>query len=114
MLENEVEPRPGAAFPLDLAVLELDKRLAASGITTAYAGISFWEIERRERQRSAGHARQLVAAIHALRDSLLVDLYVHARYEVTIPRVAPMLIELLEQRQIHLLSLMDHTPMRMT
>src|SRR5262245_17345315 len=110
MLENEAEPRPGADFPLDLAVLELDKRLAASGITTAYAGISFWETVQREKQRSAERARQLVAAIHALRDSLLVDLYVHARYEVTTPTVASTLIELLEQRQIHLLSLMDHTP----
>src|ERR1700752_4923856 len=37
MLEAEVEPRPGASFPIDMAVLELDKRLAANGITTAYA-----------------------------------------------------------------------------
>jgi alpha-D-ribose 1-methylphosphonate 5-triphosphate diphosphatase len=110
MLETEVEPRPGASFPMDLAVLELDKRLAASGITTAYAGISFWETVRREKQRSAERARQMVAAIHALRDSLLIDLYVHARYEVTTPSVMPVLIDLLEQRQIHLLSLMDHTP----
>ncbi|MEO7911686.1 MAG: alpha-D-ribose 1-methylphosphonate 5-triphosphate diphosphatase, partial [Roseiflexaceae bacterium] len=36
MLEGEVEPRPGASFPIELAVLELDKRLAGSGITTAY------------------------------------------------------------------------------
>src|SRR5690349_20600027 len=53
MIEAEVEPRPGAAFPIDMAVLELDKRLAMSGITTAYAAISFWETVRREKQRSA-------------------------------------------------------------
>jgi alpha-D-ribose 1-methylphosphonate 5-triphosphate diphosphatase len=102
MLEGEVEPRPGALFPIDMAVLELDKRLAISGITTAYAAISFWD--------SAERAQQMVAAIHALRDTLLVDLYVHARYEVTTPTVAPALVALLEQQQVHLLSLMDHTP----
>jgi len=110
MLEGEVEPRPGASFPIELAVLELDKRLAGSGITTAYAGISFWETVRREKKRSAERACAMVAAIHALRDSLLIDMFVHARYEVTTPSVAPALVELLKQGQIHLLSLMDHTP----
>jgi len=110
MLEGEVEPRPGASFPIELAVLELDKRLAGSGITTAYAGISFWETVRREKKRSAERACAMVAAIHALRDSLLIDMLVHARYEVTTPSVAPAMIELLERGQVHLLSLMDHTP----
>lgn len=110
MLEGEVEPRPGANFPIELAVLELDKRLAGSGITTAYAGISFWETVRREKKRSAERACAMVAAIHAQRDSLLIDMFVHARYEVTTPSVAPALIELLEGGQVHLLSLMDHTP----
>jgi alpha-D-ribose 1-methylphosphonate 5-triphosphate diphosphatase len=110
MLEGEAEPRPGADFPIDMAILELDKRLAASGITTAYAAISFWETVRRGKQRSAERACQMVEAIHAHRDALLVDLLVHARYEVTMPAVAPPLIELLSQGGIHLLSLMDHTP----
>ena len=110
MLEGEVEPRPGADFPIDLGVLELDKRLAGSGITTAYAGISFWETVRREKKRSAERACAMVAAIHALRESLLIDMFVHARYEVTTPSVVPALTDLLDQGQIHLLSLMDHTP----
>jgi alpha-D-ribose 1-methylphosphonate 5-triphosphate diphosphatase len=110
MLEGEAEPRPGADFPLDMAIIELDKRLAANGITTAYAAISFWETVRRGKQRSAERACQMVEAIHAQHDLLLVDLLVHARYEVTMPAVAPPLIELLSQGEIHLLSLMDHTP----
>jgi alpha-D-ribose 1-methylphosphonate 5-triphosphate diphosphatase len=110
MLENEAEPRPGADFPIDMAILELDKRLAANGITTAYASISFWETTRREKQRTAQRACLMVEAVHTLRDTLLVDLLVHARYEVTTPAVAPALLGLLEQRQIDLLSLMDHTP----
>jgi alpha-D-ribose 1-methylphosphonate 5-triphosphate diphosphatase len=110
MLEFEVEPRPGAAFPIDMAIFELDKRLAATGITTAYAALSFWEIEPGEKRRSIQRAQQLVQAIHAQRHELLVDLRVHARYEVTTPVVASTLARLLQDGQIHMLSLMDHTP----
>ncbi|MEI6180961.1 MAG: alpha-D-ribose 1-methylphosphonate 5-triphosphate diphosphatase [Chloroflexales bacterium] len=112
MLESEVEPRPGVQFPLDLAVLELDKRLAACGITTAYAALSFWDgvSGRSTNHRSGEHARRMATAVHMLRDDLLVDLRVHARYEVTTPAVAPALAELLDRKLIHLFSLMDHTP----
>jgi alpha-D-ribose 1-methylphosphonate 5-triphosphate diphosphatase len=110
MLESEAEPRPGVHFPLDLAVFELDKRLAANGVTTAYAAISFWETVRRERERSVDRAREMADAIVALRAELLVDLFVHARYEITTPSVAPAVVDLLEQGHVQLLSLMDHTP----
>ena len=110
MIEHEIEPRPGARFPLDMAIYELDKRMAACGVTTAYAAISFWGEETDEALRSGAHAHALATAINRLRDSLLVDLFVHARYEVPTPSVAPALFALLEARHIHLLSLMDHTP----
>ncbi|MBC8162561.1 MAG: alpha-D-ribose 1-methylphosphonate 5-triphosphate diphosphatase [Roseiflexaceae bacterium] len=110
MIEHEIEPRPGARFPLDMAIHELDKRMAACGVTTAYAAISFWGEEADEALSSGAHAHALVTAINSLRGSLLVDLFVHARYEVPTPSVAPALFALLEARQIQLLSLMDHTP----
>lgn len=40
MIERELEPRPGTRFDHDLALFELDKRLASCGVTTAYAFIS--------------------------------------------------------------------------
>ncbi|MBC8077049.1 MAG: alpha-D-ribose 1-methylphosphonate 5-triphosphate diphosphatase [Chloroflexales bacterium] len=110
MIEHEIEPRPGARFPLDLAVHELDKRLAGCGVTTAYAAISFWGENDDDALRSATRGGELAAAINALRPTLLVDMFVHARYEVPTPSVAPGLAALLEARHIHLLSLMDHTP----
>jgi alpha-D-ribose 1-methylphosphonate 5-triphosphate diphosphatase len=110
MFEIEAEPRPGAHFPLDMALFELDKRLAANGVTTAYAAISFWETARRGQTRSGERAAHMVHTINALRDQLQIDLRVHARYEVTTPQVAPLLRELLDAQQVQLLSLMDHTP----
>lgn len=110
MIEHEMEPRPGADFPLDMAIFELDKRLASCGVTTAYAAISFWETVRRERQRSGERSGRIARGIAALRPQLLLDHRVHARYEVTTPAVAPELRALLADRQIDMLSLMDHTP----
>lgn len=110
MLEREVEPRPGANFPLDMAVHELDKRLAAAGVTTAYAALSFWDHDNQDTVRGQELVYKLVHAIHALRDGLLTDLRVHARLEVSTPQVLPALGELLEAGKIELLSLMDHTP----
>lgn len=110
MLEREVEPRPGAHFPLDMAVYELDKRLAAAGVTTAYAALSFWDHDNQDTVRGQELVRKLVHEIHRMRDGLLVDLRVHARLEVSTPQVAPALGELIEAGKVELLSLMDHTP----
>ncbi|MDY7079962.1 MAG: alpha-D-ribose 1-methylphosphonate 5-triphosphate diphosphatase [Chloroflexota bacterium] len=110
MLEREIAPRPNVRFPTDVAVLELDKRLVSNGVTTAYAAVGFYGSEIRKKIRSEDRAREIVAAVHALRHTLLVSLYIHARYEVTTPSIAPTLAELLSVGQVHLVSLMDHTP----
>jgi len=39
-IEKEVQPRPNTLFPLDTAFFELEKKLAASGITTMYHSLS--------------------------------------------------------------------------
>jgi alpha-D-ribose 1-methylphosphonate 5-triphosphate diphosphatase len=108
MLERDVEPRPGARFPYELGLLELDKRLAASGITTAYAAISFaW---RKDDMRSQETATALINTIAECRNDTLVDFKVHARFEVTNPLTAPVLSALLRERKVDLVSIMDHTP----
>jgi alpha-D-ribose 1-methylphosphonate 5-triphosphate diphosphatase len=108
MLERDIEPRPGARFPYALGLLELDKRLAASGITTAYAAISFaW---RKDDIRSQENAAALIDTICERRNELLVDFKIHARFEVTNALTAPILSELLRQGKLDLDSIMDHTP----
>jgi alpha-D-ribose 1-methylphosphonate 5-triphosphate diphosphatase len=108
MLERDIEPRPGARFPAELALYELDKRLAAAGITTAYAAISFaWT---KDNIRSQEYAEELIRIIHTKRDELLVDCQVHARFEVTNPQTPQVLIPMLEAGMIQLVSVMDHTP----
>lgn len=108
MLERDIEPRPRARFPVDLALYELDKRLAATGITTAYAAVSFaWNKSDLRRQETA---TEIIQTINRLRDTLLVDCRVHARFEIGNLDTVPILRQLLHQRQVDLVSIMDHTP----
>lgn len=108
MLERDIQPRPNARFPTRIGLIELDKRLAGTGITTAYAAISFaW---RNNDLRSQENATEMINTINAMNDELLIDMLVHARFEVTNPATAPILSELLEQKKIQLVSIMDHTP----
>ncbi len=108
MLERNVQPRPTARFPTEMGLIELDKRLAGCGITTAYAAISFaWKGNDLRTQESA---TEMIDKVNALNDLLLVDMKVHARFEITNPATAPILTDLLEQEKIQLVSVMDHTP----
>ncbi|MFC1464751.1 MAG: alpha-D-ribose 1-methylphosphonate 5-triphosphate diphosphatase [Candidatus Brachytrichaceae bacterium NZ_4S206] len=110
MIEREIEPRPGVHLPFDLALIELDKRLAANGVTTAYAAISFAELWDKRELRREERAREIVSAIYQHRDALLADMRVHARFEVTNRRAPPVLLELIAAGQVDLVSINDHTP----
>jgi alpha-D-ribose 1-methylphosphonate 5-triphosphate diphosphatase len=110
MLEREIEPRPGSEFPTQIAMIELDKRLAAAGVTTAFAAVSFAEARTNQRLRSEERAKGIIHDIAAHRDSMLVDWRVHARFEITNHGAAPILRELIEAQHLELVSLTDHTP----
>ncbi|MFN8440216.1 MAG: alpha-D-ribose 1-methylphosphonate 5-triphosphate diphosphatase [Caldilineaceae bacterium] len=109
MLERDISPRPGAELPFAMALHELDKRLVATGITTAYAAISFaWHTG--QSLRSDTKARSIMATIHQLRPTLLADHYVHARFEITNPQAGEILEEMILAGQVQMASIMDHTP----
>ncbi|MEM7735709.1 MAG: alpha-D-ribose 1-methylphosphonate 5-triphosphate diphosphatase [Deinococcota bacterium] len=110
MIERDVEPRPTAYFPTDLALFELDKRLAATGITTAYAAISFAEGRKMTYLRSEERARDTIHLINSLKDELLVDMRIHARFEITNHGAPRILHELLEHDHLDMISINDHTP----
>lgn len=108
MLERDIEPRPGAQFPIDLSIFELDKRLASTGVTTAFAAISFALSE--ADKAAQVKAQQVIAAINKLRPTLLVDHLIHARLEVGNPETPAIVARLIEAGQVQLVSVMDHTP----
>jgi alpha-D-ribose 1-methylphosphonate 5-triphosphate diphosphatase len=107
-LERELEPRPNAFFPTEMVLRELDKKLAAAGITTIYHAISFAEGE--IGTRSNGMAKKLVETINELADTFRVRTRIHARYELTDIDAVFILENLIAGGAIDMLSFMDHTP----
>lgn len=107
-LEKEVEPRPNVHFPLDFACAQADKRNAAAGVTTVFHALSFANEELGVRNNA--FAAQVAHAVHAWNPHGLVDNRVHCRYEVTDPTAPEILLKLLDEDEMHLLSVMDHSP----
>lgn len=76
--ERQVMPRPNTYFPLDIAVIDSDRQLAANGIATAYHAITLgWEPGLRDVSRG----RALIEAMQTLAPRLLVENRVQLRWE---------------------------------
>lgn len=107
-VEKEVQPRPGVMVPMELALAELDRKLALAGITTMFHSISFGA---GEGVRSNAIAAQLARAVarFAMGRSL-VKHRVHVRFELSNYEALDLVAELLEEGTANLLSFMDHTP----
>lgn len=111
MVEKEIEPRTGVHVPMRIGIAELDKKLASCGITTAYAALSFIGASVTSGVlRSEDHTTDIIDTIAGMKDDLLVDHRIHARFEVTFAPALPMLRKLMDAGRLHLISLMDHTP----
>jgi alpha-D-ribose 1-methylphosphonate 5-triphosphate diphosphatase len=110
MIEREIAPRPNAHMPIDFGIHELDKKLAAAGVTTAYAAVSFATESVYGHVRSLETTSAVIEGINRLRGDLLVDHRVHARYEITNIGAAATLERLLDAGAIDMVSLTDHTP----
>ena len=107
-IEKEIEPRPNSFLPINIAIVEMDKRLASCGITTIFHALSFAEGE--IGVRSNEKAAEIIKEINRLKGKMNVKTMVHARFEITDELAIPYLEALLKNGNINLLSLMDHTP----
>ncbi|OLB76578.1 MAG: hypothetical protein AUI14_18295 [Actinobacteria bacterium 13_2_20CM_2_71_6] len=106
-VEKLAEPRPGVRLPFGVAVRALDRRLAAAGVTTAYAALSLAGDEFGLRERSVTEA--LAHELRALADPL-VEHRLHLRVELTDEESVAAAEELLDSGIVALLSVMNHTP----
>ncbi|MCX7858255.1 MAG: alpha-D-ribose 1-methylphosphonate 5-triphosphate diphosphatase [Deltaproteobacteria bacterium] len=110
-IEKEIEVRPGVLMPLDIAIIELDKKVAMAGITTIFHSISFAESDTKSAVlRTVKYADQLIKTIREFSPKLLVDTRIHLRYEITCSEALCVIEELLKNHCVDLLSIMDHTP----
>ncbi|WP_375452328.1 alpha-D-ribose 1-methylphosphonate 5-triphosphate diphosphatase [uncultured Devosia sp.] len=110
MIEREIEPRPGVRMPMEMGLRDLDTKLATSGVTTAYASLSFAPGSTYGHMRSYDFTSEMIRAVVAARPTLLIDHRVHARFEVTFPAALSVVKELVGEGSVDLVSLCDHTP----
>ena len=104
--ERQIMPRPKTMFPLDIAMLETDRQLAANGITTAYHGITVsWE----PGLRSLEQALNIIAAIDRLEQQFLVDHRIHIRWETFALDEMAEVQALFAREKKPLLAFNDHT-----
>ena len=110
MIEQELEPRAGVDFPMPVALGALDARLATSGVTTAYASVSFSRGVRDGERRSFAHTSNVIRQLHAAMPEMRIDHRIHARFDITFENAVGVLGQLIDDDQVDLVSLMDHTP----
>ena len=110
MIELELEPRVQVDFPMEVALGHLDARLAASGVTTAYAAVSFSRGAKDGERRSFDHTCGIIRALKAARNEMRVDHRIHARFDITFTAAIDALGGLLADGSVDLVSVMDHTP----
>ena len=104
--ERNIMPRPKTMFPLDIAMLETDRQLAANGITTAYHGVTFsWE----PGLRCLAQSLKVVAALDAIESQTLVDNRLHIRWESYAIDEVPDVVSLFRRTKRPLLAFNDHT-----
>jgi alpha-D-ribose 1-methylphosphonate 5-triphosphate diphosphatase len=104
--ERQIMPRAKTAFPLEIAMLETDRQLAANGITTAFHGITVsWE----PGLRSLEQALRIIAVLDRLEGQFLVEHRIHIRWETFALDAVAEVEALFARRKKPLLAFNDHT-----
>jgi alpha-D-ribose 1-methylphosphonate 5-triphosphate diphosphatase len=109
-LERQFQPRPKVRWPAQAAMLAHDRQIAAAGITTVCDGVCVGIYGgKRERIEFLQTSLEALHEAQANR-SLTTEHFLHLRCEVSDPHVVEMFEPLLEEPNLKLVSLMDHTP----
>jgi alpha-D-ribose 1-methylphosphonate 5-triphosphate diphosphatase len=105
-IEKEIEPRPGIHFPVELALAQLERRLAAQGFTSVYHSLS---LAGGDGVRDDRMAQKIVQQIKT-REQAVIRNQVHLRYEITNFESWETVMQLLDSGTVDLFSIMDHSP----
>lgn len=106
--ERQIMPRPGVPFPLDAALLETDRQLAANGIATAFHALTLsWE----PGLRSVEMGQAVVDGLAALAPRLTVENRVQLRWETFCFEAIPLIEAALAGPLAPSIAFNDHTSM---
>jgi alpha-D-ribose 1-methylphosphonate 5-triphosphate diphosphatase len=110
-LEKHLEPRPGVMWPSALAaVLAHDGQVAAAGITTVFDAICLGDFDSKGNRRA-----MLEGSVRALREARKADILraehlLHLRCELADASVIDLFDRFVDEPELRLVSVMDHTP----
>ncbi len=110
-LEKNIQPRPGVIWPSILAAaLAHDLQIAGAGITTVFDAIAVGGL-----RESSIRSKIFAESIEALSNGKSANLFkadhlLHLRCEVSDEHMETMLLPQIDNPNIRLISLMDHTP----
>lgn len=105
--ERQVMPRPGRFFPQEMALTDTDRQLTASGVTTAFHGLTVsWE----PGLRSADSGKRFVAALDAMAPHVGCDTHLHIRWETFALDWVDLVIDWLDRPARPVVAVNDHTP----
>lgn len=107
--EKLITPRVGCFFPIDLALLEADRQMISSGITTGYLSFTLtWETH--NRLRSTEGATHFYEVYSRLRDSFRVANKTHLRFEIYHLQGLDLVQSWLQGGHVDMISFNDHLP----
>lgn len=107
-IEKEAEPRPNTLFPLTMAFLQFEKKLAGHGITTMLHSLSLGVGLSLRGEHLVAEMIDLIRACRA--EHAMIRHGIHLRYEVSHLTGIALARRLIEEGAIDYLSLMDHAP----
>lgn len=104
--ERQIMPRPGVTVPVEAALLETDRQLAANGIGTAYHALTLsWE----PGLRSVETGWEVLRGLRHLGKRLTVENRLQLRWETFCPQAMPLIAEALEMAAVPSVAFNDHT-----
>lgn len=108
--ERQVMPRPNVFFPIDTALLDTDRQLAANGIATAYHALTLsWE----PGLRSLDRGETFIEAIEQAGPRVSVDHRVQLRWEIFAFEATDLIERHLAADKKPSVAFNDHTSMMM-
>ncbi len=112
-IEHMAAPRPTSLMNFQLSLREAEKELIAHGITTMYHSLSLFKFTEYAYKpiREPENVRKFIDLIdQSHTNSHLVRHRFHARFEIDNVDEVNNLKSYIEEKKVHLISFMDHTP----
>ena len=109
-LEKHFNPRPGVNWPKSAAVVAHDAQIVAAGITTVFDALSLGDIF--EGSHRVKNLSEMVGGIRAAAKAgaLKADHLLHLRCELSFASVLELYESMMDDSDVRIVSIMDHTP----